>query len=148
MSNMSNDKGYLASLAVAHYVVGGIGVCFACIPLLHLVMGIALVTGNLQSHAAQSPPDAFGWIFVAAGAVFFLIGQAIAVTIIVSGRFLAKQKHYMFSFIIACIMCAFFPFGTILGVFTIIVLSRDNVKRIYGRLNEEPTDTATPPQNP
>jgi len=37
----------------------------------------------------------------------------------------------MFSFIFAAILCGLFPFGTVLGVFTIIVLSKDSVKKIY-----------------
>jgi hypothetical protein len=32
----------------------------------------------------------------------------------------------------ACIECLFLPFGTILGVFTIIVLSRESVKELFG----------------
>jgi len=34
--------------------------------------------------------------------------------------------------VLACIACAFMPFGTVLGIFTIIVLSRESVKEIYG----------------
>jgi hypothetical protein len=36
-----------------------------------------------------------------------------------------------FSFILACIECLSMPFGTILGVFTIIILSKDSVKALY-----------------
>jgi hypothetical protein len=33
----------------------------------------------------------------------------------------------------AGIACVFMPFGTVLGVFTIIVLMRDSVRRLFGR---------------
>jgi len=33
----------------------------------------------------------------------------------------------------AAVACAFGPFGTVLGVFTIIVLMRDPVKELFGR---------------
>jgi hypothetical protein len=72
-----------------------------------------------------------GWLFFIMGLVFFLFGQTMALAIIVSGRFIAKRRHYLYSFVIACIECAFFPFGTVLGVFTIIVLSRESVKELY-----------------
>jgi hypothetical protein len=52
------------------------------------------------------------------GLLFFALGQALSISVIVSGRFLKQRKHYMFSFIMACLACAAFPFGTILGVFT------------------------------
>jgi hypothetical protein len=37
----------------------------------------------------------------------------------------------MFSLVIAGVQCMFAPFGTALGVFTIIVLTRDSVRRQY-----------------
>jgi hypothetical protein len=40
----------------------------------------------------------------------------------------------------ACIQCAFFPFGIVLGVFTIIVLSRESVKGVFGRAQGMPRD--------
>ena len=72
-----------------------------------------------------------GETFVIMGGSFFLIGQAISICIIVSGRYINQTKGYMFSFITACMMCISFPFGTALGIFTIIVLSRDSVKKRY-----------------
>jgi len=37
----------------------------------------------------------------------------------------------MFSLIIAGINCVQFPFGTVLGVFTFVVLLRDSVRELY-----------------
>jgi len=33
--------------------------------------------------------------------------------------------------VMACVECLFIPFGTILGVFTIIVLLRESVKALF-----------------
>ena len=65
------------------------------------------------------------------GAVFFLAGLAMAICILMAGRSLARQRRYLFAFVIACLECFFIPFGTILGVFTIIVLSRESVKTLF-----------------
>ena len=78
------------------------------------------------------PSQVFGWMFFVMGLVAFIIGQASSVLIIVSGRFIKTRKKRVFSFVMACVACLGAPLGTILGVFTIIVLSRDSVKRIYG----------------
>ncbi|MEO1377496.1 MAG: hypothetical protein AAFW70_25095, partial [Cyanobacteria bacterium J06635_10] len=56
---------------------------------------------------------------------------AIAIATILSGRFLKLHKRYWFSFVTACFLCLFTPFGTILGVFTLIVLCRQSVKDLY-----------------
>ena len=60
-----------------------------------------------------------------------LLGIAIAICILIAGRSLAKHRHYWFAFAIACVECLFIPFGTILGVFTIIVLLRESVKALF-----------------
>jgi hypothetical protein len=43
----------------------------------------------------------------------------------------------------ACIECLFIPFGTILGVFTIIVLSRESVKTLFAIAASEQGATAS-----
>ncbi|MFW5882881.1 MAG: hypothetical protein ACOCVG_00775 [Verrucomicrobiota bacterium] len=143
---MKEDESHLDSLAVAHYAVGTIMVLLACMPLLHVFFGLAIISGwdvfgdsnfvVTENGEQVTLPDAqapafFGWIFAAMGLAFFLVGQAIAISIIVSGRYLKKRKNHLFSFVLACLACFFVPIGTLLGVFTIIVLSRDSVKQLY-----------------
>ncbi|MGJ8678409.1 MAG: hypothetical protein ACSHX0_12900 [Akkermansiaceae bacterium] len=133
---MTEEEKHLDYLKIGHYVVGALGMLFACFPLIHLFIGLAVVSGSfdMQSDSGNPPPVAFGWLFVVIGGLFFLIGQACAICIIFSGHFIAKRKNYTFSFVIACLLCAFFPFGTILGVFTIILLTKEPVKVLYGRI--------------
>jgi hypothetical protein len=139
LTQMSEDESHLNSLAIAHYVVGAVMIAFACLPLLHLGLGAAMLAGAIPMEAEtegnlEVVPDLFAWLFIGMGGLFFLIGQAVSVGIVISGRFLKQRRHYLFSFILACLMCTFVPVGTILGVFTIVVLSRDSVKRRYGRM--------------
>ena len=49
----------------------------------------------------------------------------------IAGRSLAMRKRYMFALVVACVECIFMPFGTVLGVFTIIALSRESVKALF-----------------
>ena len=44
----------------------------------------------------------------------------------------------MFCFVIACLACMQMPLGTILGVFTIIVLARPSVKEMFDRSSAQP----------
>jgi len=50
---------------------------------------------------------------------------------LLAGRYLSRNKHYTFALVMACIECLFIPFGTILGVFTIIALSRESVRTLF-----------------
>lgn len=60
-----------------------------------------------------------------------LIIAALAIGNILAGVWIKKRIQHSLTFVVAAINCAFFPFGTVLGVFTIIVLSRMTVKMAY-----------------
>lgn len=124
---MKEDEQYLKLLSVFHYVVGGLAACFACIPIIHLAIGIAMLVG-----AIDDAPEFVGAFLVVIAMFGILVGWTLAVCIIVAGRCLAKRKRYMFCLVMAAISCIFMPFGTVLGVFTIIVLMRPSVKELFG----------------
>jgi hypothetical protein len=131
----ATDAQHLRLLSIFHYIVGSLTALFACFPLIHLGLGLAMLFSPEFFDAkpgAQPPPQFIGWLFTFLGGFMFLTGEAIAVCIIIAGRFIARRKRYWFIFVMACIECVFFPFGTVLGVFTIITLSRESVKKLFG----------------
>ena len=65
--------------------------------------------------------------YVVCGA--FLI--ALCICNILVGLHMRKRKHRIFSLVVAGVNCLQFPFGTALGIFTFIVLSRVGVKMDY-----------------
>ncbi len=90
-----------------------------------------IVASDKFTGSGGPPPALFGWIFVIFASVFILIGWTIAALILTAGRFLARRQHYMFCLVMAGVECAFFPFGTVLGVFTIITLTQEPVRQIF-----------------
>ena len=125
------EEEHLRLLSIFHYVLAGLGALFACFPLIHFVVGLCLIFfANKTSQ--QAPPLFVGLMFTCLGGAMFAIGQACAVMIYLTGRYIKERKNYWFIFVMACIECAFFPFGTVLGVFTILVLSRPSVKMLFG----------------
>ncbi len=141
----ATDAQHLRLLSIFHYVVGGLTVLFACFPLIHLGLGLAMVFSPAffeTKPGEHPPPQAIGWLFSCLGFSMFLVGQTIAVCTILAARFIARRKRYWFIFVMACIQCAFFPFGTVLGVFTIITLSRERVKSLFFGLTAPSIDMA------
>lgn len=129
---MNKDIEQINLLSIFHYVVGGIAALFACFPFIHLAIGIGLIIASkTPSTSGETPPAFIGWIFVGIATVIILAGWALAVCTIISGRYLSKQRHYKYCMVIACLLCLFVPFGTILGIFTIFVLARPSVKEIF-----------------
>ena len=131
----SKDEEHLRLLSIFHYVVAGIGALFACMPLIHVAVGVMMLASPEFMTAGQKagppPPAIMGMFFIVIGGFFVLVGWAAAVCTFISGRYLAKRRRRMFSFVMAALLCAFMPFGTVLGIFTIIVLSKDSVQRLY-----------------
>jgi hypothetical protein len=131
---MNRDEEHLQLLAIFHYVVAGLAALFSFFPLLYTTVGAIFIFAARHGTVKQGedlPPEFLGWIFAALGSLLFLIGIAMAICILVAGRSLALRKGYSFALVMACIECLFVPFGTILGVFTIVVLSRESVRGLF-----------------
>ncbi|MEX0675699.1 MAG: hypothetical protein WD063_01405 [Pirellulales bacterium] len=129
------DAEHLKLLAIFHYVVGGMVVLFASIFIIHVAFGIAIaidpqILRDPQGRAVF-PPFVAVFMAIFAG-LFVLAGWTLGGITIYSGRCLQKRKRRLFSLVVAGIDCLFFPCGTILGAFTIIVLVRDSVRKLYG----------------
>ena len=131
---MNQDTEHLRLLAIFHYIVAGLAALFSFLPLLYTTIGgvfIFAARHGTPKPGEELPPEFLGWIFVVLGSVLFLAGLAMAICILIAGRSLALCKRYSFAIVMACIECLFVPFGTILGVFTIVVLSRESVKGLF-----------------
>lgn len=127
---MNKDLEHLRWLSLGFYINAGISLIFALFPFIHLFIGIAMVTGSFENDK-NPPPPFFGWLFVGFAAFFILSGFAMVICNFLAGRFLKQQTKYTFCFVLAVVNCMFAPLGTVLGVFTIIVLLRDSVKLLF-----------------
>jgi hypothetical protein len=130
---LSQDEQYLKILSICHYVVGALAILFSCIFIIHLVMGIVMLVHPeiLRGSHGELPPKFLGVLFIVLGAVLITAGWALGGCMIAAGRLLAGRRKYMFCFVTAAIGCIFTPFGTVLGIFTLIVLSRPSVKALF-----------------
>jgi len=126
------DNEHLRLLSIFHYVLSGMSALFACIPIIHLVFGLVMVCApQAFGQGTNQPPAFMGWFFVIFATCFILLGWTFAALVLVGGRCIARRRHYSFCFVVACVECLWIPFGTVLGVFTILVLSRASVKELF-----------------
>jgi hypothetical protein len=130
------DYSHLHMLAIAHYVVALFIGLIGCLPVLHVAVGVAALTGQLPNGPGQVPPDVVGMrvvggMFVLFGGLAILFSWCIALGLFLAGRCLATYTWHTYALVMAAIACAFFPFGTVLGVFTIMVLVRPSVKDLF-----------------
>jgi len=131
---MNHDTEHLRLLAIFHYVAAGLAALFSLFPLLYTTIGAIFIFAarhGTPKPGEALPPEFLGWIFIGVGSFLFLVGITMAICILIAGRCLSRHKRYSFALVIACIECLFIPFGTILGAFTIIALSRESVKQVF-----------------
>jgi len=122
------DDEHLHLLAVFHYVYAAITALTAAFALLLvLIGGFFLAT----PPSAEAPPPAVGWAFIWTGIVGVALGWAYAALVFVAGRFIAAQRGYVYVLVVSVLNLLFTPLGTVLGVFTLVVLARSSVKRTF-----------------
>ena len=56
---------------------------------------------------------------------------------VLSAVFMRRRQNRMFSMVVGGLNCMNMPFGTALGVFTIIILMRPSVQAVYDRLKSQ-----------
>jgi hypothetical protein len=142
---MTKDEEQLRLLSIFHYVLGGLAGLFALFPTIHLILGLFVIFAPSKFAGKGEPPPAFiGWFFVIFAALFITFGLIFAGFVLATAHFLARRKYHLFCLVMAGVECVFMPFGTVLGVFTIIVLTRESVKQLYAA-NESRRPPATAP---
>ena len=137
------DDGHLKALVVCHYVWAGLIAILALIPLIHVFLGVAMIRGMFADQPNPPPPE-LGWFFVVFGAGAILLGEAIAALNVYSALQISRRRRRVLSIVVAGINCLSVPLGTLLGIFTIIVLARDSVRLQYA----ERSGASPPPAAP
>jgi hypothetical protein len=133
---MDRDREHLKMLAIFHYVISAFAFLFGCFFLLYAAFGgFMLRRPDLFTNGGRGepPPPIVGGLLMGLGLGAFAMGLAFAILLLVAGRSLARQTRYAYCFAVACLCCLFTPWGTVLGVFTLVVLSRPGAKQLFGR---------------
>src|SRR5262249_6995276 len=125
----------LKLLTIFYYVVAGLFALLALLGVLLLTCGIAILTGAIPAKPTRpgepDPRELVGALLTGEGALAFLVTMTYAVLLAVTGWLIARRRGYVFSLVVAGIACPSFPTGTLLGVFTFLLLLRPTVKAMY-----------------
>ncbi|MEN6449197.1 MAG: hypothetical protein ABFC96_01780 [Thermoguttaceae bacterium] len=139
---MNQDVEHLRLLSIFHYVVAGIAALVALIPIFYLGLSLLmLTTENYEFHRHASPATIrlFALLYSVGNIVLILMFSGFAVCGFLAGRNLARRRRYTFCLVMAVLLCMFMPFGTVLGIFTLIVLLRPSVKTLFEQPVTPPT---------
>ena len=133
------DADHLRTLSICHYVGAGLSVLGLGFIGLHYAMMSTMTSvinnPEMWENAKEGPPPAAFLEIFSMLKWFYLFGivvvLAYGIANFLSARFIKERRHRMFSLVVSGLNCLHIPLGTLLGVFTIIVLGRDSVREIY-----------------
>jgi len=130
------DGEHLRLLTLFHYISGGLTVLASSMLTVHTAM-MGYIAANADKFLAKFGDNANAvpaGIFIAIAVVlgmFVILGITYGVAQIYSGHLISKGKHRSFSLVVAVPNLLFLPYGTVLGVMTLVVLNRESVKQRY-----------------
>lgn len=142
---VNRDLEHLKVLSICWYVISGLNLMGGCLATLYIAMGALLMNvppGPVTTRPGQPPgppPEAVGWVVMGLGGCLMLFALGVAALSFFTARGLSRQQGRMFCMIVAGITCLSVPLGTVLGVFTLLVLSRPSVTQMFAR------NAGTPP---
>ncbi len=138
---MNKDLDQLKLLGILHTIWGILAIVFGVIfGIIYVVTGIAFATSPTSDESTMSS-GAAGTIFIVLGVVFLVFAVIYGILMIMAGGKLRKQRGYGFCFFVAILDLLGFP-SIILGIFTLMVLSRPTVKALF-KGEALPPDSAT-----
>lgn len=128
------DEEHLRLLSLFHYIKGGITVGFSLFGLLYFgfFAFIMRISSRVESSEFDNefPREFFSYFLIIIGVIVALV-LVFGVLQLVSAHYMRRGRNRIFSFVIGIIECLEIPYGTVLGVMTIIVLTRYSVKQGY-----------------
>jgi hypothetical protein len=134
LDQQKRDIEHIRLVAILHFVFGGLAMLGILFLLIHyFILHTVFANPDLwKSQPNSTPPpkeffEVFVWMYVFVG---LLLASACLLNLL-SGFFLLKRRHRVFSLVIAGLNCLQIPFGTALGILTILVLLRDSVRELY-----------------
>ncbi|MBB5269378.1 hypothetical protein [Algibacter amylolyticus] len=78
-------------------------------------------------------PFNFGWIFAIIGGIGLLFCITIGVLTLLASKYIKNLKNYNFVFVIAVVNCLTGILGIVLGIFTLIELSKPEIKTLFNK---------------
>lgn len=116
-----HERDHIRLLSICYRILAGVTALGSLVPLIFMVLTLLLLVGPGESSGG-------GPFVLALQLLCVVVGLAFASCLALTASYLSGRRHRTFCLIAAGIACLLVPFGTILGVFTIVVLTKDSAR--------------------
>jgi len=137
----ARDESHVQLLAIFSFVMAGFGAVGLLFLGMHFLMMRAVFTNpqiiaqmkqqSAQQHQAQVDPAIFMKIFIWFYILFGLWSLVSFLANLAAGFCLWKRIGRIPAIVVGAFNCINIPLGTVLGIFTIVVLTRDSVRKRF-----------------
>jgi hypothetical protein len=135
------DREHLRLLRLGYFIAAGTNVFWALFPLIHVTLGLMILFGEFGS-GSDTGARSTGVIFVVMGLAISALLAIVAAMKFLTARAIGGRRSRTFCLVTAAITCMAIPYGTALGVFTFLVLSRPSVIAQFGAPDRAPQPEA------
>lgn len=124
-------KNNLDTFKILYIIKGVVTLCFSLFFIFYIIMGFFVNTAIEHSNQTQELPFNFGWIFVVLGSIGIVICIILGILNLFASKYLKEIKNYNFIFAIAIVNCLTGILGILLGIFTLIELTKPEIKELF-----------------
>ena len=124
----------LNTFRVLFLIKGILTLCFSLFFMFYAGLGF-FVTSAIELDQSNDVPFNPGIIIIIIGVIGIIISVAIGILTILASNYLKAVKNYNFIFAMAIVSCLTGILGILLGVFTLIELSKPEVKQLFENNN-------------
>ena len=120
----------LNTFRILFLVYGILTLVFSLFFLLYAGFGI-FFQGIIEQEANKDLPFNPGSIIVVIGAIGFVFAVIVGILTIIASNYIKAAKNYNFVFAMAIVNCLTGILGILLGVFTLIEISKPETKALF-----------------
>ncbi len=135
---VDRDQEHLTLLKLGFYLMSGFTGFCSLFSVLYIAMGALFMFGMAHPTGSAVDQRFVGLMIFGLGIAVLLLGLAFAFLTYFAGRNLGERRHRIFCMVVAALTCLSIPFGTVLGVCTIMVLNRPSVEGLFDQQTMPP----------
>ena len=125
---MNSENHNLGVYRILFIIKGILTLAFSILPLLYIFLGTFLI----EKNGVPDEDAHFAGIFIIGfGILVFLFLFILGILTLLTAKYIGEKRKYDFVFVMAIINCLTGILGIILGIFTIIELSKPEVKSLF-----------------
>jgi hypothetical protein len=126
------DLEHLRLLRIAYFIEAGLTALMALGGLLYMGIGLLISAGAFPPDSSGREEPAFvGGLLAIIGGGLFVAAIVLVVLKLLTAKYLLARRSRTLCLVTAVLTCFNVPYGTVVGIFTFIVLGRPGVRAMF-----------------